>query len=195
MRRLAKGPIFPEDPGMTLTSPPEVAVTKRRKKTNSIKRDKSHWSTCQLLIKKYKSQVDLVLVLVLPLDLDHGPVRVLGRDPVGEGDRHEILGERAEGATVAEVVYLLCNWKNVIDDGNYGYRVVTDFVFSDEHQWPKRYVLMSSFIGYIASFYDCVTSVFILGLTRRYIGYWSLDRITTLYSVLSPSPTVQLQDH
>ncbi|KAI5666570.1 hypothetical protein M9H77_16423 [Catharanthus roseus] len=46
MCRLAKGvlsPVLPEDPGVTLTSPPEVAVTKGRKKTNFTKRDKSHW--------------------------------------------------------------------------------------------------------------------------------------------------------
>ncbi|KAI5661935.1 hypothetical protein M9H77_21258 [Catharanthus roseus] len=36
-------PVLPEDPGVTLTSPPEVAVTKLRKKMNSTKRDKSHW--------------------------------------------------------------------------------------------------------------------------------------------------------
>ncbi|KAI5649013.1 hypothetical protein M9H77_35018 [Catharanthus roseus] len=29
------------------------------------------------------------------------------------------------------------NWKNVIGDGNCGYRVVADFVFGDKHQWPK----------------------------------------------------------
>ncbi|KAI5677585.1 hypothetical protein M9H77_08535 [Catharanthus roseus] len=43
MRRLAKGvlnPVVPEDPGVTLTSPPEVAVTTGWKKTNSTKRDK-----------------------------------------------------------------------------------------------------------------------------------------------------------
>ncbi|KAI5652401.1 hypothetical protein M9H77_29588 [Catharanthus roseus] len=46
MHRLAKGvlnPVLPEDPGVTLTSPLEVAVTKGRKKTDSTKRDKSHW--------------------------------------------------------------------------------------------------------------------------------------------------------
>ncbi|KAI5656780.1 hypothetical protein M9H77_25573 [Catharanthus roseus] len=74
MRRLVKGvlnPVLHEDPGVTLTSPPEVAVTKGRKKTDSRKRDKSHW--------------------------EH----------------------------------------NVIGDENYGYRVVADFVFGDEHQWPE----------------------------------------------------------
>ncbi|KAI5653435.1 hypothetical protein M9H77_30622 [Catharanthus roseus] len=70
MRHLAKrvlSPVLPEDPSMTLTSPPEVAVTKGQKKTNSTKRDN--------------------------------------------------------------------NWKNTIGDGNCGYQVVVDFVFSDEHQW------------------------------------------------------------
>ncbi|KAI5673493.1 hypothetical protein M9H77_13857 [Catharanthus roseus] len=71
---LAKGvlsPVLPEDLCVTLTSTPEVAVTKGMKKTNSTERDKSHW--------------------------EH----------------------------------------NVVGDGNCGYRVVEDFVFSDEHQWPK----------------------------------------------------------
>ncbi|KAI5658697.1 hypothetical protein M9H77_27490 [Catharanthus roseus] len=31
----------------------------------------------------------------------------------------------------------ISNWKNVIGDENCGYRVVTDFVFGDEHQWPE----------------------------------------------------------
>ncbi|KAI5657325.1 hypothetical protein M9H77_26118 [Catharanthus roseus] len=112
MRRLVN-PVFPKDPGVTLTSPPEVAVTKGRKKTDSTKRD--------------KSQADLFLVLAL--DLGRCLVRVLGRDLVGEGDHHELLGKGAEDATVAE--------NNVIGDGNCGYRAMADFVFGDEHQWPK----------------------------------------------------------
>ncbi|KAI5676476.1 hypothetical protein M9H77_07426 [Catharanthus roseus] len=115
MHHLAKGvlnPVLPEDPGVTLTSPPEIAVTKGRKKTDSTKRD--------------KSQADLFLVLAL--DMGRCLVRVQGWDPVGEGDHHELLGKGAEYATVAE---------NVIGDGNCGYRVVADFVFSDEHQWPE----------------------------------------------------------
>ncbi|KAI5672836.1 hypothetical protein M9H77_13200 [Catharanthus roseus] len=32
---------------------------------------------------------------------------------------------------------LVQNWKNVKSDGNYGYRVVVDFVFRDEHQWHE----------------------------------------------------------
>ncbi|KAI5667130.1 hypothetical protein M9H77_16983 [Catharanthus roseus] len=97
MRRLAKGvlnPVLPEDPSVILTSPPEVVVTKGRKKTNSIKRD--------------KSQADLVLVLAL--DLDRSPVRVLGGDLMGEGDCHELLEKGVEGATMTEI---LCSVMNV----------------------------------------------------------------------------------
>ncbi|KAI5668492.1 hypothetical protein M9H77_18345 [Catharanthus roseus] len=31
----------------------------------------------------------------------------------------------------------ISNWKNVIGDENCGYRVVADFLFGDEHQWPE----------------------------------------------------------
>ncbi|KAI5676532.1 hypothetical protein M9H77_07482 [Catharanthus roseus] len=58
MRRLAKrvlDPVSLEDPGVTLTSPPEVAVTKGRKKTESTKRHKSHWEHVSLLIERYRS--------------------------------------------------------------------------------------------------------------------------------------------
>ncbi|KAI5672265.1 hypothetical protein M9H77_12629 [Catharanthus roseus] len=46
VRRLIKGiisPVLPEDPYQPLTTPPETAITKGRWKTNSTKRDKSHW--------------------------------------------------------------------------------------------------------------------------------------------------------
>ncbi|KAI5665923.1 hypothetical protein M9H77_15776 [Catharanthus roseus] len=45
VRRLIKGvirPVLPEDPCPPLTNPPEIAITKGRRKTNSMKRDKSH---------------------------------------------------------------------------------------------------------------------------------------------------------
>ncbi|KAI5680960.1 hypothetical protein M9H77_02187 [Catharanthus roseus] len=79
-------------------------------------------------------------------------LEVLGQDPVGEGDRHELLGEGAEGATMAE---------NVIGDGNYGYRVVTDFVFGDEHQWPE---LGSTTLLPLYSYSDCPGGTLVIGL-------------------------------
>ncbi|KAI5649726.1 hypothetical protein M9H77_35731 [Catharanthus roseus] len=78
-------PVLSEDLGVTLISPPEIAVTKGWKKTNSTKRD---------------NRADLVLAL--NLDLGRGRVRVLGRDPMGEGDHHKLLVEEAEGATVSK---------------------------------------------------------------------------------------------
>ncbi|KAI5657681.1 hypothetical protein M9H77_26474 [Catharanthus roseus] len=125
MSHLMKGvlsPVLPEDPGMKLTSSPEVAIMKGRKKTTKQKKTSSIESTCQLLIKRYKSQA--VLVRVLALDL--GRVRVLVRVPVGEKDHHELLGVVVEDVAVDE---------NLIGDENCGYRVMTDFVFGDEHQW------------------------------------------------------------
>ncbi|KAI5673210.1 hypothetical protein M9H77_13574 [Catharanthus roseus] len=37
-----------------------------------------------------------------------------------------------------------------------------------------------------AWFYDYIAFVFVFGSSRRYIGYWSLDRTTTLYSKILP---------
>ncbi|KAI5666904.1 hypothetical protein M9H77_16757 [Catharanthus roseus] len=55
MRHPLKGlmsPVLPKDLGVTLTSPPEIAVTKGRKKTNSTKRDKSHWKHVSISLRK-----------------------------------------------------------------------------------------------------------------------------------------------
>ncbi|KAI5680697.1 hypothetical protein M9H77_01924 [Catharanthus roseus] len=88
MHRLAKGvlsPVLPEDPGMTLTSAPKVTVTKGQRKTNSTKRDKSYWEHWFWF---RSSDLDLVRV------------------PLGEADRHRLLGVRVEGVVVDEIVYL-----------------------------------------------------------------------------------------
>ncbi|KAI5677821.1 hypothetical protein M9H77_08771 [Catharanthus roseus] len=55
VRRLIKGvifPVLPEDPCPPLTNPPEIAVTKGRRKTNSTKRDKSHWEYVSIAHRK-----------------------------------------------------------------------------------------------------------------------------------------------
>ncbi|KAI5683178.1 hypothetical protein M9H77_04406 [Catharanthus roseus] len=115
MRRLAKGvlnPVLPEDPGVTLTSPPEVAVTKGRKKTDSTKRDKSHWEHVPIAHRKIQKSSGSVS---------------------GSGTGSGSLPGSGSGSG--------SSW-----------------------------------------FYDCVTFAFIFGSSRRYIGYWFLDRRTTLYS-------------
>ncbi|KAI5655519.1 hypothetical protein M9H77_32706 [Catharanthus roseus] len=46
VRRLIKGvihPMLPDDPCQPLSTPQETTVTKGQRKTNSTKRDKSHW--------------------------------------------------------------------------------------------------------------------------------------------------------
>ncbi|KAI5669327.1 hypothetical protein M9H77_19180 [Catharanthus roseus] len=53
VKRLIKGVIhrvLPDDPSQPLSNSPETAVTKGRRKTNSTKRDKSHWEYVQGLI-------------------------------------------------------------------------------------------------------------------------------------------------
>ncbi|KAI5661824.1 hypothetical protein M9H77_21147 [Catharanthus roseus] len=40
-------------------------------------------------------------------------------------------------AFLAFIYPFISNWQDVIDDENCGYRVVADFVFRDEHQWPE----------------------------------------------------------
>ncbi|KAI5683113.1 hypothetical protein M9H77_04341 [Catharanthus roseus] len=162
MRRLAKevlNLVLLEDPGVTLKSPPEVAVTKGRKKTNSTKRDKSHW--------EYVS-------------IAHGKIHKSSRSVSGSGTGSGSLsgsgswsGSRGRGrppraprewgrgcdrgrSSLSAVIHaspcstfpytndfpafiypFINNWKNVIGDGHCGYRVVADFVFGDEHQWPE----------------------------------------------------------
>ncbi|KAI5648842.1 hypothetical protein M9H77_34847 [Catharanthus roseus] len=55
VRRLIKGvisPVLPEDPCQPLTTPLETAITKGRWKTNSTKRDKSHWEYVSVAHRK-----------------------------------------------------------------------------------------------------------------------------------------------
>ncbi|KAI5658364.1 hypothetical protein M9H77_27157 [Catharanthus roseus] len=148
MRPLVKGvlsPVLPEDPCMTLTSPPEVAVTKGQKKTSRI------GSTCQLLIERYKSQVVFSTGSGSGFRLgsgfgsnSHGRRRP-PRAPRGRG-RGRSRGQSSLSSIIDQslcstfpytdsfptLIYpFIENWKNVIGDGNCGYRVVADFVFGD----------------------------------------------------------------
>ncbi|KAI5673884.1 hypothetical protein M9H77_14248 [Catharanthus roseus] len=52
MRRLAKGVISPVLPEETLISPPEVTVTKGRRKMNLTKKDKSYWEHVSIAHRK-----------------------------------------------------------------------------------------------------------------------------------------------
>ncbi|KAI5650031.1 hypothetical protein M9H77_36036 [Catharanthus roseus] len=98
-------------------------------------------STCQLLIERYRSQADLFLVLAL--NLGHYPretatKRDLGRSNLSAAKHASPCSTFPYTNSFPAFIYpFISNWKNVIGDGNCGYRVVADFVFSDEHQWPE----------------------------------------------------------
>ncbi|KAI5671693.1 hypothetical protein M9H77_12057 [Catharanthus roseus] len=108
MRRLAKGVlslVFLEDPGVILTSPPKVAVTKGQKKMNSTKRDKSYWEHVSIAHRKIQKSSGSGSGLGSGSRSWSGLGSKSGS--VREGDRHELLEEGAEGETMAKVVYLL----------------------------------------------------------------------------------------
>ncbi|KAI5662810.1 hypothetical protein M9H77_22133 [Catharanthus roseus] len=159
MRRLAKGvlnPVLPEDPGVTLTSPPEVAVTEGWKKTHSTKRDKSHLEHVSIAHRKIQKSTGSVSgsgtgSRSLPGSGSGSRSRGRGRPPRAPRERgrghdrgRSNLSAVKHASPCSTFPYtndfpafiypFISNWKNVIGDGNCGYRVVADFVFGDEHQ-------------------------------------------------------------
>ncbi|KAI5656920.1 hypothetical protein M9H77_25713 [Catharanthus roseus] len=51
-------PVLSDDPCQPLSTPPETAVTKGRQKTNSTKRDKSHWEYISIAHRKIGKSSD-----------------------------------------------------------------------------------------------------------------------------------------
>ncbi|KAI5653109.1 hypothetical protein M9H77_30296 [Catharanthus roseus] len=256
MCRLAKGvlnPVLPDDLGMTFTLPPKVAVTKGRKKTNSTKRDKSYWehvSIAHRKIQKSSGSGSGSGTRSRSWYRSGSGSRSCWRERPSQAPRGRGRGrDYAQSSLYAAIHAPLCstfpytnafpafiypfisNWKNVSGDGNCGYRIMADFVFSDEHQWPKvrrrmLYKLEHSTNVYInivglevrvnelvhrihwptdepalyQHWFETPYLLYIIAnafnlyviliaqlgsrtvLTRRYIGYWSFDRTTTLYS-------------
>ncbi|KAI5656352.1 hypothetical protein M9H77_25145 [Catharanthus roseus] len=162
MCHLAKGvlnPVLPKDPGMTLTSPPEIAVTKGRKKTNSTKRDKSYWE--HVSIAHRKIQKSSGSGSDSGSGSRSGPGSGSSSGPRGRGKLQRAPRgkgrERSRGRsslssvvdlspcctfpytnTFPHFIYLFIeNWKNVIGDENCRYHVVADYVFGDDYQWPE----------------------------------------------------------
>ncbi|KAI5677474.1 hypothetical protein M9H77_08424 [Catharanthus roseus] len=110
-------PVLPEDPCALLTYPPEHAVTKGRRKTKSTKRDKSYWEHVRKIGKSRRSSGRSSLSFVVnPCT----PVTFPYID------------------TFPKFVYeFIHSWKNVVGDGNCGFRVVANFMFGDENHWPE----------------------------------------------------------
>ncbi|KAI5657623.1 hypothetical protein M9H77_26416 [Catharanthus roseus] len=162
MRHLAKGVlnhVLPEDLGVTLTSPPEVAVTKGQKKTDSTKRDKSHWEHVSIAHRKIQKSSGFVFSSgigsgSLPGSGSGSGSHGRGRPPRAPRERGKGLDRGQSNLSTVKhaspcstfpytnafpafIYPSISNWKNVIGDGNCDYRVVADFVFGDEYQWPE----------------------------------------------------------
>ncbi|KAI5678620.1 hypothetical protein M9H77_09570 [Catharanthus roseus] len=161
MRRLAKGVlnlVLPEDPGVTLTSPPEVAVTKGQKKTNSTKRDESHWEHVSIAHRKIQKLSGSGFGSSSSTRSGSWSGSGFGSGSHERGRPPRTPRRRGRGrdrgrSSLSAVIYaspsskipytnafsafiylFISNWKKMIGDGNYGYWVVVDFVFDDEHQ-------------------------------------------------------------
>ncbi|KAI5658557.1 hypothetical protein M9H77_27350 [Catharanthus roseus] len=155
MHRLAKGalsPILLEDPSMILTSPPEIAVTKGPKKTNSMRRDKSYWEHVLIAHQKIQKSSGSGSGSGSGFGLGSGSgagSRGKGRPPRaprgrgkgrsrGRSSLSSIVDPSPCPHSLIQMLSLFIypfieNWKNMISDGNCGYRVVADYVFG-EHQ-------------------------------------------------------------
>ncbi|KAI5652855.1 hypothetical protein M9H77_30042 [Catharanthus roseus] len=127
MRRLAKGvlnPVLPEDLGVTLTSPPEI-----QKSSGSV----SGSGTVSRSLSGSGSGLGSRGRGRLP----RAP-RERGRGRDHSRSNLSAVKHESPCSTFPAFIYpFISNWKNVIGDGNHGYRVMTDFVLGDEHQWPE----------------------------------------------------------
>ncbi|KAI5664428.1 hypothetical protein M9H77_23751 [Catharanthus roseus] len=160
--------VLPEDASMPLTSPPEVCiVTKGRKKMNSSKRDKSYWEHVSIAHRKIQKSSGSGSGFSSRSGSGSGSGSgscEKGRPPraprdKGRGRRcshgRNSLSSVIDPTPCSTFPYtdafptfiypFIENWKNVIGDGNYGYQVVEEFVFGDEHQWPESGLVLNSF--------------------------------------------------
>ncbi|KAI5666258.1 hypothetical protein M9H77_16111 [Catharanthus roseus] len=193
MHRLAKGVlslVLPENPSMTLTSSLKVTATKGRRKTNSIKRDKSYWEHVSIAHRKIQKSNGSGLGSGSGSGLVS---RARGRTPAPRSKGKGFSSRRSSLSSVVDpspcstfpytdafpcfVYPFIENWKNMNDDGNCGYRVVADFVFGDEHQWHENNNILLSYkceMDVHWSLYTCSRNISTAGqrliLTRLQIG-------------------------
>ncbi|KAI5655056.1 hypothetical protein M9H77_32243 [Catharanthus roseus] len=115
-----------------VVNPPETAAMKRRRKTNSTKRDKSHWEYVSIAHRK--------------IGKSSGSGSESNPSPRGRGRPSRSGRSRGRGRsngrssllTVVIFMYqFIQNWKNVVGDGNCGFRVVSNILFGDENHWVE----------------------------------------------------------
>ncbi|KAI5667406.1 hypothetical protein M9H77_17259 [Catharanthus roseus] len=159
VRRLIKGviyPMLPDDPCQPLSTPPEAAVTKGRRKTNSTKKDKSHWEYVSIAHRKIGKSIGSGSRSGSGSGSGSNPSsRGRGRPP--RSGRGRGRGRSSGRSSLSSVVNLdspsvsfpfnnafrrfmygfIQNWKNVVGDGNCEFRVVSNFLFGDENHWVE----------------------------------------------------------
>ncbi|KAI5650441.1 hypothetical protein M9H77_36446 [Catharanthus roseus] len=141
-------PVLPKDPGAPLTTPPEYAFTKGRRKTNSTKRDKSYWEHVSIAHRKIGKSTGSGSSSGLGSGSgSSSSSHRRGRPP--RAPRGKGRGRSSEQSSLSS--------KNVLGDGNCGFRVVVNFLFRDENQWPEFHTNMYvSLLGSIARVYELI---------------------------------------
>ncbi|KAI5658930.1 hypothetical protein M9H77_27723 [Catharanthus roseus] len=145
MDELKKARQMVEEPGKT-------AVTKGRRKTNSTKRDKSHWEYVSIAHKKIGKSSSSCSGSGSGSGFGSNPSpRGKGRPP--RGGRSRGRGRSSGRSSLSTVVspdsppmpfpfknafpgftyQFIQNWKNIVRDGNCGFRVVSNFLFGDKN--------------------------------------------------------------
>ncbi|KAI5671442.1 hypothetical protein M9H77_11806 [Catharanthus roseus] len=165
VRRLIKGVIhlvLPDDPCQPLSTPLETVFTKGRRKTNSTKRDKSHWEYVSIAHKKIGKSSGSGSGSGNGSSSGSNPSpRGRGRPPrsgrirgrgrsTGRSNLSSVVSPDSPPVPFSfknafpEFMYqFIQNWKNIVGDGNCGFRVVSNFLFGDENHWVEIHRRMS----------------------------------------------------
>ncbi|KAI5659475.1 hypothetical protein M9H77_28268 [Catharanthus roseus] len=139
-----------------IVNPPETAVTKGRQKTKSTKKDKSHWEYVSIAHRKIGKSRGSSSGSGSGSGSGSNPSpRGRGRPP--RSGRSRGRGRSSGRSSLSTVVspdsqsmpfffknafpgfmyQFIQNWKNVVGDGNCGFRVVSNFLFGDENHWVE----------------------------------------------------------
>ncbi|KAI5680910.1 hypothetical protein M9H77_02137 [Catharanthus roseus] len=137
---------------------PETAITQGRRKTNSTKRDKSHWEYISIAHRKIGKSSGSGSRSRSSLGSGSGPSpRGRGRLPRSSRGRGRGRGRNSDRSSLSSVVNrmrhqrhssstqcifgfiyeFILNRKNVVGDGNCEFRVVSNFLFGDENHWVE----------------------------------------------------------